>query len=75
MPKLHPVPSGDIVRTLERLGFTRVRQRGSYLVLKRITTGGSNTCVVPMHGEVKVGTLRSILHQADVTVDEFLRNL
>ena len=75
MSRLHPLPSGEVVRALERLGFTRVRQRGSHLVLKRAIAGSSNTCVVPMHDEVKVGTLRGILRQAGVSVDEFLRSL
>ena len=32
---------------------------------------GPKGCVVPMHSEVKVGTLAGILRQADVSSDEF----
>lgn len=32
---------------------------------------GSKGCVVPMHDEVKVGTLAGILRQADISPDEF----
>ena len=67
MPKL-PRPSGAaIIRALERLGFTRIRQTGSHVVMRR----GPKGCVVPMHSEVKVGTLAGILRQADVSPDEF----
>ena len=68
MPKL-PVLSGqDIVKALERLGFSQVRQRGSHVVMLR----GSAGCVVPMHKEVKTGTLAGILRQSGVTPDELI---
>ena len=67
MPKL-PVLSGrEIVSTLERLGFEAVRQRGSHVVMRRDTAG----CVVPLHREVKQGTLAGILRQAQLVPDEF----
>jgi predicted RNA binding protein YcfA (HicA-like mRNA interferase family) len=53
------------------LGFVKVRQSGSYVIMKRETKG----CVVPMHKEVKVGTLAGILRQAEVSPEEFLAAL
>ena len=53
---------------LERLGFEQVRQRGSHVVLRRGDVG----CVVPLHKEVKTGTLAGLLRQAGVTIDELL---
>ena len=68
MPKL-PVLSGqEIVKLLERLGFAQVRQRGSHVVMRRVASG----CVVPLHKEVKSGTLAGILRQAGVTPDELI---
>ena len=68
MPKL-PVLSGqEIVKVLERAGFEQVRQRGSHVVMRR--AGGG--CVVPLHKEVKSGTLAGILRQAGLTVDELI---
>lgn len=55
------------VAALERLGFTVVRQRGSHVVMRREDRG----CVVPLHRELKVGTLRGILKQAGVGLDQF----
>lgn len=40
MPKLGRVSGWDTVRALERLGFVRVRQRGSHVVLKKQTPEG-----------------------------------
>lgn len=71
MPKLPHVSGATIVRALERLGFVKLRQSGSHVILRR----GSKACVVPMHNEVKVGTLAGILRQADLAPEEFLSAL
>ncbi|MBK7200727.1 MAG: type II toxin-antitoxin system HicA family toxin [Anaerolineae bacterium] len=71
MPKLPVVSGREAVRTLERLGFVVVRQRGSHLVLRR----GASGCVVPNHRELKTGTLTGILKQAGVSADEFIAAL
>lgn len=68
MPRLPVLSGAEIVKALERLGFEQVRQRGSHVVLKR---GGAG-CVVPLHKEVKVGTLAGLLRQAGLGHDEFL---
>lgn len=67
MPRLPRVSGTETVRALERLGFAVVRQRGSHVVLRRGTSG----CVVPIHRELKVGTLAGVLKQADVSAEEF----
>ncbi|MBN4054812.1 type II toxin-antitoxin system HicA family toxin [Nitrospira defluvii] len=75
MPRLRKVPGRDAIRALEHLGFTRVRQRGSHVVLKKTTEYGEVGCVVPLHRELKIGTLFGILRQAKVEVDQFLESL
>jgi predicted RNA binding protein YcfA (HicA-like mRNA interferase family) len=70
MPAL-PVLSGqEVVRLLERLGWSVRRQVGSHIVMTR--AGSIYTISVPNHKEVARGTLRSIIRSADVTVDVFL---
>jgi predicted RNA binding protein YcfA (HicA-like mRNA interferase family) len=56
---------------LEQLGFIQVRQRGSHVVLKKSTPEGEIGCVVPLHRELAIGTLRGILKQAHISPDEF----
>ena len=68
MPKLPSISGAKAVKALEKLGFVAVRQRGSHVVLRR----GSLGCVVPMHKVLKVGTLRGIISQAGITIDEFI---
>ena len=75
MPKLRRVSGREAVRVLERLGFEQARQRGSHIVLKKQTQQGTIGCVVPLHSELAIGTLRGILRQAGVTPDEFMENL
>lgn len=75
MPKMPRVSSREAIRALERLGFEQVRQTGSHVVMKKETEEGKIGCVVPMHRELKVGTLSSVLKQAQVTVEEFIKNL
>ena len=71
MPKLPRVSGANVVRALERIGFEKLRQSGSHVIMRR----GSKGCVVPMHSEVKVGTLAGVLRQADVSPDEFIAAL
>ena len=71
MPKLPHISGAEVQRTLERLGFQKVRQSGSHVIMKRESKG----CVVPMHGEVKIGTLAGALRQANVSPEEFIQAL
>lgn len=71
MPDLPHLSGKEIIRALERLGFLQTRQRGSHVVMKKSTPEGIVGCVVPLHGEVAIGTLHSILKQAKISADEF----
>jgi len=75
MPELRKVSGREAVQALQRLGFRQVRQRGSHVVLTRESAGGKVGCVVPMHRELKIGTLRGILRLAGVSPEEFLKAL
>jgi predicted RNA binding protein YcfA (HicA-like mRNA interferase family) len=74
MPDSFRVSGHEAIRTLERLGFVQVRQRGSHVMLKRQTPEGEVGCVVPLHRELALGTLRGILKLAHVTPEEFAEN-
>jgi len=71
MPKLPVVAGRDVVRALERMGFTVARQRGSHIMMRRGPTG----CVVPDHDELKIGTLVGVLKQAGVSPEQFIEAL
>ena len=71
MPKLPHASGQEALRALERLGFHKVRQSGSHVIMKRESKG----CVVPMHAEIKIGTLAGVLRQAEVSPEEFIQAL
>jgi predicted RNA binding protein YcfA (HicA-like mRNA interferase family) len=52
-----------------------VRQRGSHVVLRKETRHGVIGTVVPLHDELKIGTLKGILKLAQVSEKDFKRYL
>lgn len=65
MPKLY---SGkEIEKRLIRLGFEEVSQKGSHLKMTGTMRGERRIAIIPMHKEVALGTLKSILRQAGIT--------
>jgi predicted RNA binding protein YcfA (HicA-like mRNA interferase family) len=65
------VSGAEAIKALERLGFSTIRQTGSHV---RMAQG--NRCVtVPMHRELVVGTLQSILRQAGISLTDFVNAL
>nr|MBA4186092.1 type II toxin-antitoxin system HicA family toxin [Acidobacteriota bacterium] len=74
MPKPPRVSGKDTIRALERLGFLQIRQQGSHIILKKQTPNGEIGCVVPLHRELALGTLKSILKQAGIDLNEFIKN-
>ena len=52
---------------MKRLGFVEISQKGSH---KKLRHADGRTVIVPMHREVALGTLRSILRQARTTAEQ-----
>ena len=71
MPKL-PVLSGrQVCIILSSHGFDEVRQRGSHVVMQRKLAGFTLTIPVPDHKELRRGTLRAIIRQSGLSVEDF----
>jgi predicted RNA binding protein YcfA (HicA-like mRNA interferase family) len=69
-----PVVSGErLVKALAREGWAVVRQRGSHVRLKK--PGRRMALVVPLHKELRKGTLAGILRDADLSSDDLRRLL
>lgn len=68
---LKPLPFREVRRRLLAAGFTEVSQEGSHVKFARITDSGTRTAVVPRHREVRMGTLRSILRQSGLSLEEW----
>jgi predicted RNA binding protein YcfA (HicA-like mRNA interferase family) len=71
-PALSDLPVRRVTRALESVGFSYVRTKGSHAVYR---SPDGRVVVVPQHGTVKRGTLASILRQAGLAPDEFIKLL
>jgi len=73
LPSLRPLPYSEVRRRLHAAGYQEVAQRGSHVKFVRRTRESVRVVIVPRHREIAVGTLRSILRQAGLSVEEFER--
>lgn len=69
MSKLPVVSGRQCIKLLQKVGFVQRRQVGSHVTLKHPQTGHMVT--VPLHKELDRGTLRGIIRQAGLTVEDF----
>ena len=68
MARLPTCSGEEAVRALERLGYERGRQRGSHVFLK---CEGRSSLSVPLHKQLKSGTLRGLIRDSGFSVKEF----
>jgi predicted RNA binding protein YcfA (HicA-like mRNA interferase family) len=68
-----PVASGDdVVRALGKVGFVLLARRGKGSHTGVFRRDPAAIITVPSHKELRRGTLRAIIRQAGLTVDEFV---
>jgi predicted RNA binding protein YcfA (HicA-like mRNA interferase family) len=68
--KLPSISAREAIRAFERVGYERDRQRGSHIVLRH-RDAPHRRLVVPEHKSLAKGTLRALIREAGLTVDEF----
>lgn len=69
MSELPRISGHDAVRAFGHAGFEMVRQRGSHAILKK--EAHPLLLSVPLHDELKRGTLRRLIRDSGLTVEEF----
>ncbi|WP_082223134.1 type II toxin-antitoxin system HicA family toxin [Methanoculleus sp. MH98A] len=76
MPKLPVVSSSDIVRVLEKLGYTFVHQRGSHIKMVKETDNKRHMIIIPLRKEQTRPTLNNILNDIashnDITKEDLI---
>jgi predicted RNA binding protein YcfA (HicA-like mRNA interferase family) len=72
MPKLRVFSAREVCRILQEHGFMQARQSGSHIVMRRQTTDGGRTVIVPNHSEIRRGTLKSIIEQSGLPHSLFM---
>jgi predicted RNA binding protein YcfA (HicA-like mRNA interferase family) len=73
MSKLPSISGKNCVKALQKLGFYLKRRESSHVILRRDNPFAQ--VVVPDHQELAKGTLRAILRDVDLSVEEFIRLL
>ncbi len=67
-----PVVSGkEFVKRLKKKGYQFVHQEGSHMII-RLDVSPYTKLSVPNHKELDRGLLRSLIKDADISVDEFI---
>ncbi len=64
MGKLRVLSGREACAILAAHGFSEVRQRGSHAIMQRTAGGATTTIPVPLHRELKPGTLAAIIRQS-----------
>jgi predicted RNA binding protein YcfA (HicA-like mRNA interferase family) len=67
--KLPRISGKDCLKAFPEIGFYQKRRENSHVILRR--DGSFAQIVIPDHQELATGTLRSIVRDADLTVEEF----
>lgn len=72
MPKLPSIKPRELIKILNKLGYIEVRQKGSHKHFKKMEC--ENLVTVPFHNkDIKQTTLRSIIKQVNLTIEEFIK--
>jgi predicted RNA binding protein YcfA (HicA-like mRNA interferase family) len=72
VPKLPVVSGREVVKALSKIGYEVDHQTGSHIIL-RLSSPPYRRLTVPNHKELAKGTLRGIIEDAGLTVEEFRR--
>lgn len=75
MNKLPIISGKEIVKTLHKIGFLVVHQKGSHIKLKKKVNERELIVIVPLHKEVKRGVLLNMLKQSELSKEDFLKLL
>lgn len=70
MSKLPVVSGKQLCKILEKIGYLKDHQTGSHIILRNVNSP-YRRLTIPNHKEIAKGTLRSIIRQAGLTIDEF----
>lgn len=73
MPKLPQVSALELIRAFQKMGFTKVSQKGSHI---KMQDAQGRTAIIPNHKTIKSGTLKKgILNPLGISVEELRKHL
>lgn len=68
---MKPLSGREVCSILSKHGFHNVRQKGSHVIMQKVTVDTTITVPIPMHKELREGTLRSIIRQSGLSKSDF----
>ena len=71
MGKLRKLSGREVCAILLKHGFVEKRQRGSHVIMQKAIDDSTISVPVPLHTELRIGTLLSIIRQSGVSRSEF----
>ena len=71
MGKLNNISGKEAARTFQKAGWRPLGQVGSHLVM--VKPGLRVNLSIPQHKELSAGTLRALIRNAGMSVEEFLK--
>jgi len=69
--KMPQISGKEVIKKLHKLGFIATRQKGSHVRLEKRNSDKLIKLTVPLHSELKKGTLKRIIKDAGLTLEEF----
>ena len=67
-----PLLSGqEVIKRLKKAGFIATRQKGSHVRLEKFNGEKTIKLTVPMHPQIKKGTLNQILKDSEINIEDF----
>ena len=74
-PKLPVISGNELIRVLQKFGYQIVRQKGSHVRLRNESQPQRLPVTVPLHREIARGTLKNILADASISVEQLIAAL
>ncbi|PIN98860.1 MAG: hypothetical protein COT90_02465 [Candidatus Diapherotrites archaeon CG10_big_fil_rev_8_21_14_0_10_31_34] len=75
MPKFPVVSGKELIKALEKSGFELISQKGSHVKLRKTDFAGKKTVIVPLRPVIRTGTMKSILRQSHLNLEELQKFL
>ena len=72
MPKLPIISGREACKRFAKIGYRRVRQRGSHMRLIHTTNSARTPLTIPNHPELGKGLLRKLIRDAEITLEKFM---
>jgi predicted RNA binding protein YcfA (HicA-like mRNA interferase family) len=73
MSKLPSISGKECIKALEKIGFYQKRRESSHIIMRRDEPFAQ--IVIPDHNEIAKETLRAIIRDTDLTMEEFINLL